>query len=78
VLHALAANEDTFELDELAPGDLMFWTGTYSIELDPPITHAMKQGRLEVPRQITEEGHGLENSNALSIQVTAEARWLRL
>jgi cell wall-associated NlpC family hydrolase len=33
--------EDTFELDELAPGDLMFWTGTYSIERDPPITHAM-------------------------------------
>jgi cell wall-associated NlpC family hydrolase len=33
--------EDTFELDELAPGDLLFWTGTYSIERDPPITHAM-------------------------------------
>ncbi|MEP7072307.1 MAG: peptidoglycan endopeptidase, partial [Verrucomicrobiota bacterium] len=23
------------------PGDLLFWTGTYSIERDPPITHAM-------------------------------------
>jgi len=33
--------EDTFELDELAPGDLLFWTGTYSIERDPPITHVM-------------------------------------
>ena len=33
--------EDTFELDELKPGDLLFWTGTYSIERDPPITHAM-------------------------------------
>ena len=33
--------EETFELDELTPGDLMFWTGTYSIERDPPITHAM-------------------------------------
>ena len=33
--------EDTFELDELQPGDLLFWTGTYSIERDPPITHAM-------------------------------------
>jgi peptidoglycan DL-endopeptidase CwlO len=32
---------DTFELDELVPGDLLFWTGTYSIERDPPITHAM-------------------------------------
>jgi peptidoglycan DL-endopeptidase CwlO len=33
--------EDTFELDELKPGDLLFWTGTYAIERDPPITHAM-------------------------------------
>jgi len=33
--------EDTFELDDLVPGDLLFWTGTYSIERDPPITHAM-------------------------------------
>jgi peptidoglycan DL-endopeptidase CwlO len=33
--------EDTFELDELVPGDLLFWTGTYNIERDPPITHAM-------------------------------------
>ena len=23
------------------PGDLLFWTGTYSVERDPPITHAM-------------------------------------
>jgi len=34
-------HEDTFELDELVPGDLLFWTGTYSIDRDPPITHAM-------------------------------------
>jgi cell wall-associated NlpC family hydrolase len=34
-------HEDTFELDELTPGDLLFWTGTYNIERDPPITHAM-------------------------------------
>jgi peptidoglycan DL-endopeptidase CwlO len=34
-------HDDTFELDELAPGDLLFWIGTYSIERDPPITHAM-------------------------------------
>ena len=26
---------------QLAPGDLLFWTGTYNIERDPPITHAM-------------------------------------
>ena len=34
-------HDDTFEIDELVPGDLLFWTGTYSIERDPPITHAM-------------------------------------
>jgi cell wall-associated NlpC family hydrolase len=34
-------HEDTFELDDLVPGDLLFWTGTYSIDRDPPITHAM-------------------------------------
>lgn len=33
--------EDTFELDELTPGDLLFWTGTYNADRDPPITHAM-------------------------------------
>ena len=34
-------HDDTFEIDELVPGDLLFWTGTYNIERDPPITHAM-------------------------------------
>jgi cell wall-associated NlpC family hydrolase len=33
--------DDSFELEELRPGDLLFWTGTYSIERDPPITHSM-------------------------------------
>ena len=23
------------------PGDLLFWTGTYSVERDPPVTHTM-------------------------------------
>lgn len=34
-------HDDSFELANLKPGDLLFWTGTYSIERDPPITHAM-------------------------------------
>jgi peptidoglycan DL-endopeptidase CwlO len=34
-------HDDTFELNDLVPGDLLFWTGTYNIERDPPITHAM-------------------------------------
>jgi cell wall-associated NlpC family hydrolase len=37
----LSRKEDSFELEDLKPGDLLFWTGTYSIERDPPITHAM-------------------------------------
>ncbi len=32
---------DSFELDELKPGDLLFWTGTYDVEKDPPVTHTM-------------------------------------
>ena len=37
----LSSHEDTFELDDLKPGDLLFWSGTYSIDRDPPITHTM-------------------------------------
>jgi cell wall-associated NlpC family hydrolase len=32
---------DTFELDRLKPGDLLFWSGTYHVDRDPPITHVM-------------------------------------
>jgi cell wall-associated NlpC family hydrolase len=37
----LSRHEDSFEFDALKPGDLLFWTGTYNIERDPPVTHAM-------------------------------------
>ena len=37
----ISRKEDSFELAQLVPGDLLFWTGTYNIERDPPITHAM-------------------------------------
>jgi peptidoglycan DL-endopeptidase CwlO len=37
----LSRKDDSFELDNLQAGDLLFWTGTYAIERDPPITHAM-------------------------------------
>ncbi len=37
----LSRNIDSFELDELKPGDLLFWAGTYNIERDPPVTHTM-------------------------------------
>ena len=32
---------DSFELDGLRPGNLLFWTGTYSTDVDPPVTHTM-------------------------------------
>src|SRR5437762_6455920 len=37
----VSRKEDSFEFANLRPGDLLFWTGTYSIDRDPPITHAM-------------------------------------
>ena len=37
----VSRKDDTFELDALKPGDLLFWTGTYQIERDPPVTHTM-------------------------------------
>jgi cell wall-associated NlpC family hydrolase len=37
----ISRKEDSFELANLKPGDLLFWTGTYKIERDPPITHVM-------------------------------------
>ena len=37
----VSGKDDSFEFNELKPGDLLFWSGTYSIERDPPITHAM-------------------------------------
>ena len=37
----LGRSPDTFELDALKPGDLLFWAGTYNIDRDPAITHTM-------------------------------------
>ena len=37
----LAHRDDTFELDALRPGDLLFWSSTYSVNRDPAITHTM-------------------------------------
>jgi peptidoglycan DL-endopeptidase CwlO len=37
----VSRKDDSFEFDNLKPGDLLFWIGTYAIDRDPPITHAM-------------------------------------
>lgn len=37
----ISRKSDSFELDELLPGDLLFWTGTYATPNDPPISHVM-------------------------------------
>jgi cell wall-associated NlpC family hydrolase len=40
--HPVVSNRlDSFELDALRPGDLLFWIGTYSVNIDPPVTHSM-------------------------------------
>jgi cell wall-associated NlpC family hydrolase len=42
VFHSVVSTRlDSFELDALRPGHLLFWTGTYSVDVDPPVTHTM-------------------------------------
>ena len=42
VFHPVVSTQmDSFELDALRPGHLLFWTGTYSVDVDPPVTHTM-------------------------------------
>jgi cell wall-associated NlpC family hydrolase len=37
----VSTKADSFEFQDLKPGDLMFWAGTYQLERDIPITHVM-------------------------------------
>src|SRR5205807_1912742 len=37
----LSRSAGSFEFQELLPGDLMFWSGTYQIEREVAVTHVM-------------------------------------
>jgi len=37
----VSTRPDSFEFKDLQPGDLMFWSGTYQVERDIPISHVM-------------------------------------
>jgi cell wall-associated NlpC family hydrolase len=37
----LAQRDDTFELDELQPGDLLFWASNFGVSPDPEIIQTM-------------------------------------
>jgi hypothetical protein len=37
----VSKNAGGFEFADLLPGDLLFWSGTYSVDRDPPVTHSM-------------------------------------
>jgi peptidoglycan DL-endopeptidase CwlO len=37
----LGRSLDSFEFDDLKPGDLLFWSGTYAVDREFPITHVM-------------------------------------
>ena len=37
----LSRSGESFELNDLKPGDLLFWSGTYKVDRDIPISHVM-------------------------------------
>ncbi len=37
----ISRKPDSSEMDELLPGDLLFWVGTYATDHDPPVSHTM-------------------------------------
>lgn len=41
VYPVVGRSKKSFEMEKLRPGDLLFWTGTYSVDREVPISHVM-------------------------------------
>jgi cell wall-associated NlpC family hydrolase len=70
----LSRGLDSFEFDELKPGDLLFWTGTYDVERDPPVTHTMiyvgKEKKSEKPIMVgASDGRTYEGKQRFGVSV---------
>lgn len=47
----VSSSAESFEFADLRPGDLLFWSGTYSVEREIPVTHVMLYLGIEKKRK---------------------------
>lgn len=64
---------NSFEFANLKPGDLFFWTGTYHVDRDPPITHVMLYLGMNADHQPlmfgASDGHRYQNKTMHGVSV---------
>ena len=70
----LAQRDDSFELDALKPGDLLFWASTYGVSRDPDITQTMiylgrERGRNQRIMVGAGEGRSYKGQSRLGVNV---------